>query len=412
MDFAKVAQVTGGVLLGSCIVFADAADWAMEKAYVGVDTYYYPSEGAPGQKHGNAALVSQLEMRSSFGERWSAKLTPFMRADVIDSHRNTFDLREAEVNYVNGPWRSAVGMGSVSWSVTESVHLLPHQVVDVINQRDFAGDPAGQEKMGAAMLTLAYQGENTIVQGYLLPWFRKRNFPGVEAREQPFRGAIDLNGDVQFTSEKEEHRPGVAVRIEKSVDSANLAFIQYRGYAPDPLITPNFATGKATSLYYLVDMSAVTAQATVGKWLLKTETGYFNTRLNADRFTNVPKSYWSTVSGVEYTFARAFGESDLGLIGEWLYDSRGDAPNGSVFHNDLFLGLRWVANDQGDSEILGGVVRDLDRRANVVQLQYQRRIGTHWQTQLIFRSYNAESGHPLSAFSDDTMLFLKMHYFF
>src|SRR5204863_459050 len=100
------------------------------------------------QKHGNAALISQLDMRAALTDAWSAKLTPFVRADAVDSERSGADLREAELDCAEGAWRYTVGMARVSWSVTESVNVIPHQVVDIVNQRDLAGDPAGQEKLG------------------------------------------------------------------------------------------------------------------------------------------------------------------------------------------------------------------------------------------------------------------------
>jgi hypothetical protein len=389
------------------------AEVTLDKGYVGVETYYYPEDGSVVQKHGNAAVVSQLELRDRIGENVSARLTPFARADAVDSHRSIFDLREAEVGYASGPWRATAGMRSISWSVTESVGVLPLQVADIVNQRDLAGDPAGQEKLGAAMATLSYQGEKTRIEAFALPWFRKRRFPDAQAREHPFRGLIDLtHSDVDYTSGAGAHRPGAAVRIERSFDSANVAFIQYRGYAPQPLIAPDFQTGRSAELYYLIDMSAVTVQAALGQWLLKTETAYFGTQQNPARFTAVPSSYWSSVSGTEYTFVNAFGGSDLGVFAEALYDSRGRAPNGTPFHRDIFFGVRWVSNDQSDSQMLCGVMRALDQRALVAQFQYQRRIGTHLQVDLTLRTFNAERASPISAFNDDSVVFFRLRRFF
>jgi hypothetical protein len=389
------------------------ADISVEKGNVGLETYFYPEDGAATQKHGNAALISQIELHARMSEAWSAKLTPFVRLDAIDSHRNIFDAREAELDYRNGRWRAAAGMRSISWSVTESVGVLPHQVVDIINQRDLAADPTGQEKLGAAMATVSYQGEQTMVEAFVLPWFRDRRFPDMQAREHPFRSAIDVAGaDVDYTSAAGQWRPGVAIRLERSFDSANVALIQYRGYAPQPLISPNFQNGKSAALYYLIDMSAFTAQATFGKWLLKSETAFFSTALNPAGFPQIPSDYWSTVSGVEYSFVNVFGGSDLGVFAEGLYDSRGHAANGTPFNKDVFVGVRWVANDQSDSDLICGVLRDLDRRALVAQLQYQRRIGTHMHFQMILRTFNAEAKSPVNAFTDDSVAFVRLRHFF
>lgn len=407
-----LAHACCGVLALCWVAAAFGVETQVEKVYFGMETYYYPLEGTPPQNHGSAALTSQLELQSTLGKRWSARITPFVRLDTSDSQRSIFDLREAELDYAYGRLRLSAGVRRLSWSVAESVNIVPHQVVDIVNQRDLAGDPAGQEKLGAAMAMVSYQGESTLVQAYLLPWFRPRRFGSIEAREHPFRGTIDLNDDVRYVSGAERHRPGAALRLEQSFDAANLALIQYRGYAPQPVLEPDFVTGRSTQLYYLIDMSALTLQATYGKWLLKTETAYFNTRSNPERFTQIPAGYWATVSGVEYTFVRALGDSDLGVIAEWMHDSRGDGPVGTQFQNDVFAGLRWVPNDQADSQLLGGIARDLDQRATIFQLQYKRRIGKQIEAEAVGRAFSAAATNALRALEDDSVVLLRLRYFF
>jgi len=385
----------------------------IDKGYVGVETYYYPNDGADIQAHGSTALIAQLDTRSVLSERWSAKLTPFVREDRVDESRRSFDLREAELDYTSGSWMFAAGMRQMSWSVTESVNVIPFQVVDIINQRNLAGDPSGQEKLGAAMLMLSYQSDRDLVQGFYLPWFRDRKFPDVTAREHPFQGAIDLNTDPQYTNSADEYYRGIALRWEHAFDAANLALIGYRGYAPQPVIIPDVGTGKSTNLYYLVDMYGLTLQATLGEWTIKSEMAYNDTSRNPDRYASVvPDNYFSTASGVEYTLVRLIGQSDVGLFAEWLYDSRGPDGGGSVFQNDVFVGARWVANDTQDTNCLGGVVRDLDERAAVYHFQCQRRIGSHLQLQAIVRAFSAEQHNPLNAVEDDTLIFLKLRYYF
>ena len=408
------AIVPGVVAFIAALVGHEAsADVTLDKGYVGAETYFYPQDGAAVQDHGNAAIVSQLEFRAPLAEKWSAKLTPFARYDVIDSHRNTFDLREAELEYSSGAWRTLAGMRSISWSVTESVNVLPHQVVDIVNQRDLAGDPTGRERMGAAMVSVSYQFDDTVLEAMVLPWFRERKFADRQAREHPFRAAIDLSDpQVEYTSDAGADYVGGALRVERSFDAANIALMQYRGYAPQPLIAPAGSTGQSTTLYYLIDMSAFTVQATLGQWLIKSETAYYGTSQNDSRFAAVPADYWATVSGIEYTFVNVFAGTDLGVFVEGMYDSRGDAPNGTPFNDDVFFGVRWVPNDQADSQLLCGVMSSLEEHALVAQLQFQRRIGTSLQLEMIFRGYDAAKTSPISAFNDDSVGFLRLRGFF
>lgn len=405
---AKILYVALLLLPVDCVT---AASFGLSKGNLGVETYYYPRNGAPGQEHGNFAAAAQLEFYGELSDKWGVKFTPFARLDAVDESRNKFDAREAYVEYFDGPWMATAGMRKLSWSVTESVNLVPHQVVDILNQRDLAADPAGKEKLGTPMLTLGYQGDTFLLEGYLLPWFRDRVYPDTEAREHPFQGFVDLPGHVEYTSPAEQHRLGAAVRLETIVGSSNIAFIQYEGYAPQPTFSFDPLTGDLQSLYYLVDMSAVTAQAAFGTWLLKTETAYFNTGLNRSEY-DVPDNYFSTVSGVEYTFIRPSATADLSLIAEWMYDDRGDGLDGVQFQNDVFLGVRWVANDLYGTEIMGGIVRDLEDYAGVLHLQFQRRIAEKWRLEAIFRAFDAEDKNPMSAITDDTLINIKLRYFF
>lgn len=410
----RYAIVAGVIAFAASLTGHDAeAGVAVEKGYVGAEIYHYPQDGAAVQEHGNAAIVSQVELRARISDRWAAKLTPFARYDALDSHRNTFDLREAEIEYSNGAWRASAGLRSISWSVTESVGVLPHQVVDVVNQRDLAGDPSGRERMGAAMVTASYRFESTVIEASVLPWFRERKFADRRAREHPYRAAIDLADPmVEYSSDAGAGYVGGALRVARSFDAADVAFIQYRGYLPQPLIAPHAPTGQAAALYYLIDMSALTVQATSGQWLIKSETAYFGTRQNGPRFPGVPSDYWGSVSGVEYTFVNLFAGTDLGVFVEGMYDSRGAAPNGTPFHKNAFFGIRWVANDQADSQLLCGVMSSLDERAQVAQLEYQRRIGTSLQFELILRTFDAAETSPLSAFNDDSVGFFRLRGFF
>src|SRR3569833_734667 len=131
------------------------AQVTLDKGYLGLETYYYPQDGSRIQKHGNAAAIGQLELRGRWGEGLSAKLTPFARVDAVDSHRSLVDAHEAEVEYSAGRWRAQLGMRMLSWCVSESVGVLPAQVVDIIIHLDFAGDPSWQEKLGTAMGTIS-----------------------------------------------------------------------------------------------------------------------------------------------------------------------------------------------------------------------------------------------------------------
>ncbi|HFD87009.1 MAG TPA: hypothetical protein ENJ35_04970 [Gammaproteobacteria bacterium] len=383
----------------------------LTRGYIGLEGYLYPRDSEADQKHGNLAVVTSMEWGGALGRDTDFRLRPLARFDTIDQKRNKLDLQDAYIERTMGRWNALAGMRMVSWSVTETVNVIPHEVVDIINQRDLAADPAGKEKLGTPMFGLIYNGDRVYVEGYVLPYFRERLFPSVQAREHPFQGRVDLrNADTRYTSGSEQWRPGYALRVELVTGSVNAAFIQYRGYQPQPLVDVD-NVGEANQLYYLVNLSAVTVQAALGSWLLKTETGYFNTHLNNNGF-EIPSNYWSAVTGFEYTFIRPEARPDISAILEWMYDTRGDGRLGVQFQNDVFAGFRWVANDLFSSEAILGVVSDLHGRGDIYHAQYQRRLADSWYLKLVGRLYSAQRDTALHAFEKDTMLYAKIKYSF
>ena len=66
------------------------------------------------------------------------------------------------------------------------------------------------------------------------------------------------------------------------------------------------------------------------------------------------------VSGFEYTIVGALESVwDVGLIAEYLYDSRGNNAQ-STGQNDVFVGSRFELNDEDGTAILLGFTQDLD----------------------------------------------------
>jgi len=71
-------------------------------------------------------------------------------------------------------------------------------------------------------------------------------------------------------------------------------------------------------------------------------------------------------------------DMDLGLIGEYAYDERGDDAT-TVYENDAMLGLRLAVNDADGTELLAGLVQDLDSRASALSIEASRRLGSNWK---------------------------------
>ena len=93
------------------------------------------------------------------------------------------------------------------------------------------------------------------------------------------------------------------------------------------------------------------------------------------------------VGGVEYTFGNVANKGiDIGILGEYLYDSRGMMALSSM-QNDVFFGTRLAFNDIQDTQILAGGIIDLDHSTRLWSMEASRRIKDSWRAELEMRLF-------------------------
>ncbi|AZZ91756.1 hypothetical protein EUZ85_13860 [Hahella sp. KA22] len=409
------SQRAGAATLALAIALplgAGAADISVTSAYLSPEIYWYPQNGAPIQDHGNAALAGSAELFTYLPHNWSLKATPYGRVDFVDDNRHRVDFKELDFEYFHNSHIVNIGLRHVSWSTVEAVNVLPLQVADVINQRDIAGDPAGQDKLGAPSVRYAYQAESMQYEFYALPWFRERTLPSREARENPTRGQLEFDeDDALFTDDRDNHRLGYALRVEKVTGEVNLAAFHYDGYRQDPLFVPGAEPGHLRPLYYKVRTTGFTVQGTAGSWLYKGEFAYNNTEESSSRYA-LPTDFLAAVAGAEYTFIRPEEQADLSVFAEYIYDSRGDDALGTPFDQDLFVGVRWASNDYNDSTLIVGAIADLNHSAAVYHLNFKRRLTPNIAMELTLRGYDPDDSDPLYPLRDDQLINASFTYYF
>ncbi len=118
-------------------------------------------------------------------------------------------------------------------------------------------------------------------------------------------------------------------------------------------------------------------------------------------------------TGFEYTLVGLFDSStDLGFLTEYSWDERGKLAL-SPFDNDVFVASRLGLNDVQGTELLSGVLVDLETGARLVNVEGSRRIGDRWRVYLELRSF---IGIPESDFmygfrADDYVLLEAARFF-
>jgi hypothetical protein len=115
---------------------------------------------------------------------------------------------------------------------------------------------------------------------------------------------------------------------------------------------------------------------------------------------------------------------DIGVITEYLYDSRGDSISRSdtlsgepfftsPFQNDLVLGARLTMNDAQSSELLASVTIDLDGGGQGYNVEANRRLGNDWKLSLEARGLaNIPKDNNAASFEDDTRLRMELARYF
>ncbi len=354
----------------------------------------------PEQKRNSVSLVIQPEFYHEWENRSSFTFTPFARLDSADSERSHFDIRELNYLWLTDKWELNIGIAKIFWGVTEFVHL-----VDIINQTDNVEYIDGEDKLGQPMIHLSIPRDRGVVDMFLLPYFRKRTFPGENGR---FRTQIVVDTDrAIYESSAEEYNIDLAVRYSHTIENWDFGIYHFKGTGREPTLLLDIdSVGNQILIpfYEQIDQTGLDVQMVKGNWLFKLESLYR---------TGQGKDFFASVGGFEYSLINIVSSGmDLGLIGEWAYDER--AKNSTTaFDNDLMIGTRLALNDAASTEALLGIIQDIDSEGSVFTIESSRRIGDHWKVDLeiffVLDSSEKDIIHNLRG--DDNVQIVLLYYF-
>ena len=374
VSFPAAAALTVAAALAATSAEAQGSnDWSGYVAAEGRSFLESPAQA--GQDSGvQLSLVAEPELYRQLardGESFTAKL--FVRLDSLDSERTHFDVRELAWSKAGDGWDLTVGVSKVFWGVTESQHL-----VDVVNQTDLVENLDGEDKLGQPMVKLSLTRSWGILDFFVLPGFRERTFPGEEGRLR-FGLPVDTDRPI-YESSAEDGHVDAAIRWSHVLGPFDVGLSHFHGTSRDPrFVLEEGLIPSLRPLYEQIDQSGLDAQATLGSWLLKAE---------GIRRSGQGETFLAATGGFEYTFYGLGNTAlDLGVIGEYLWDERGDEAL-TPFEDDVFLGARLAFNDVQSSEILAGLVRDLSDDSSFYLVEASRRLGTSWKIEAELRIFS------------------------
>jgi hypothetical protein len=315
-----------------------------------------------------------LAFRSEYSINWNKgrslfKTSLFGRYDQHDKTRNHIDISELYWQMVRGNHELSLGLKEIFWGVTEAA-----QLVNVINQSSYTESFDGKTKLGQPMVHYSLVESVGTFDLFMLPYFRVPAFPGEKGRlRSPF--VIDEK-NIPFESKLKRLQPDFAFRWSHYFGKLDIGISHFYGTGRQPLISD---LGKFDLVFALVNQSAIELQATTGSLLWK---------LEAINNANKIKNYRALAVGFEYTLANVRGSGlDIGLLGEYLYDSRDHLALNSL-QNDVFTGARLAFNDKNDIQLLVGTVLDLQNGSQMISFEGNRRFGESWTIEIEGRFFD------------------------
>lgn len=348
-----------------------------------------------GQKQNYLSVAAQPEYTIRWHDgKFLFKASLFGRIDQHDLRRTHADIRELYLQMALGNHELSIGIEKVFWGVTEAEHL-----VNVINQTDIVEGFDGEEKLGQPMMNYSYLSALGTFSFYFMPYFRKPVYPGREGRlRTPFVIDDDM---IAFESAREEYRPDVAFRWSHYVGKFDFGVSHFYGTSRQPLVEDleNFQP-----IFAIVNQTGLDIQATTGPVLWKFES-IFNNNNTID--------YTALDVGFEYTLANVNSNGlDIGLLGEYLYDSRDELALSSM-QNDLFVGTRLAFNNAQSTQLLAGAIIDLDHNTRLFSVEASRRMGESWKVELEGRFFSHVSSREFIHFNrEDSFIKIAVNKYF
>lgn len=388
--------VVCGLLMGGLAFLtpSTASEWS---GYVAAE-YRYFTQSALDQQQFNGGSVS-FSAEPEFYHSWNDGddafvFSSFFRWDEHDPQRTHVDLRELMWIHAQQDWELRLGVGKVFWGVTESQHL-----VDIINQSDTVENLDGEDKLGQTMVNLSLIKDWGTVDLFVLPGFRERTFPGKDGRFRP-SPAIDDHTAYQSTA-KDKH-VDYALRWSQTFDDWDVGISHFYGTSREPRIIPTPTSGGVALIpfYDIINQTGIDVQATLDEWLWKVEVIHRSGQ---------GETFNAFTGGFEYTFVGIIeSAADFGLIAEYLYDDRGEDA-GVAFDDDIFVGGRLAMNDAASSELLFGVIADVNKSTRFYSVEASRRFGDDWVLSLEARFISAAAKNDvLASFRHDDVIQLEL----
>lgn len=390
--------MTRRILIIACTLFCIQAQaqsngrWSGE---VGLQYRGFVENGLQQQHRSNFSVSVTPEWDYvSDSRRHTIDFKAFLRIDQHDDERTHADIRELSWIAAGNIWEFRAGIRKVFWGVTESQHL-----VDIINQTDALERSDGEAKLGQPMINVAWIGDYGTLDFLVMPYFRERTFAGRDGRLRT-ELIVDTDNPI-FESSREGKHIDYALRWAHTLGLWDIGLSYFDGTSREPLFLLNQQGNALQPFYQQIEQWGIDIQATTGAWLWK---------LEAIKRESALEDFSALAAGFEYSFFNIADKgADIGIVAEYLYDERDQAP----FQDDIFAGVRLALNDTQSTDLLMGCIVDNDKDGSLCSLEASRRFGDNWVLDIQARTFSGlVQQSPLFSFRDDDYIEINFNYFF
>jgi len=369
------------------------------KGNLTLDTAYIDHD-LPDKWHSQNALRLEMELKQPLAQG-ELLLNAQGLYDTKDSKRRYLNLHDLYYKHAFDNSDLLIGRTTRFWGAMEFYNQS-----DLFNTKDWRDNPFDYDrKIGAWNLAYTYYFDNADLS--LITKLHEE-----EQRVQDQHAIDNLlpnNYHADLETQAGQDRPTLYLKYAGSGEEIQLdyALIYQNGYDGQRYLV---ATKEQLHQYaYLVNKVMGYATLISGETLYKTELAY---TLSDDHHV---ADYAQGSIGLEHTLYGVIHSIDLGLIAEYYRyqtqeNKKLDADDfGQLFDNDLALGFRMTLNDDGDSDLLGGVIMDQDNHEKIYALEYNTRLKDHYKLKLTFEHFTPKRD---SLFPKEDRSSLSFGYYF
>ncbi len=355
--------------------------------YLGVNSQSYLK--APNSKYtNNFTMQQELELKY-FKDNLSIYSKFYAQEDLHDLRDNQNERTFVRVDELYMKYDFDNDMLSVGKSLKFWGALEVRNIVDVFNPLDLRTDLFEMQKIGVYNFTYSHytdSGEITVITK-----FKEQNQEMSSSTYvyNFFPEFVSYNGKINTS--QNIYRPSVYLKYSGSSDTQyalDYAFLYENGYDSQRyFLSGGILDGSPVNFKqhtYIVDKFMTYNTLVVDTTLIKLEALY--AKVDDDKYIG---DYSHIGFGVEHTIEN-FMDSDagVGLIAEYyryitleddMYD---DLDIFETMQNDLFIGIRYSFNNANDTNIIGGVIADIEYDEQVYYVKLESRAYNSFKIEL------------------------------